>query len=193
MEIFDYDNILLLPRKCRVDSRSECDPSVEFGGRRFHCWKRAGHGTVSFERSIVESCDVYYYDIAQKVGIDQIAEMGRRLGLGQAFDIPMSAITEGIMPDKAWKLERHKADWRIGDTINASIGQGYVLTSPLQLAVMTARLATGRAVVPRLVHMVNDQEMPVAEPPPLGAVAGRRSPVAEHPAKVYLALGQKSK
>ena len=69
-------------------------------------------------------------------------------------DIPMSAITEGIMPDKAWKQERYKADWRIGDTINASIGQGYVLTSPLQLAVMTARIASGRAVAPRLVRMI---------------------------------------
>jgi penicillin-binding protein 2 len=150
------------------DTRVSCPGFIEFGGRRFHCWKRAGHGTVNLERSLTESCDVYYYDIAQKVGIDRIAEMGRRLGLGQAFDIPMSAITEGIMPDKAWKLERHKADWRIGDTINASIGQGYVLTSPLQLAVMTARLATGRAVVPRLVRMVNDKEVPQPEAPPLG-------------------------
>jgi penicillin-binding protein 2 len=149
------------------DTRVSCPGYIEFGGRRFHCWKRAGHGTVSLERSLVESCDVYYYDIAQKVGIDKIAEMGRRLGLGQAFDIPMSAVTEGIMPDKAWKLERHKADWRIGDTINASIGQGYVLSSPLQLAVMTARIASGRAVVPRLVRMVNDKEVPVPEAPPL--------------------------
>jgi penicillin-binding protein 2 len=149
------------------DTRVSCPGYIEFGGRRFHCWKRAGHGTVSLERSLTESCDVYYYDIAQKVGIDRIAEMGRRLGLGQAFDIPMSAVTEGIMPDKAWKLERHKADWRIGDTINASIGQGYVLTSPLQLAVMTARIASGRAVVPRLVRMVNDQEMQHPEAPPL--------------------------
>jgi penicillin-binding protein 2 len=149
------------------DTRVRCPGFIEFGGRRFHCWKRAGHGTVDLERSLTESCDVFYYDIAQKVGIDKIAEMGRKLGLGQAFEIPMSAVTEGIMPDKAWKLERHKADWRIGDTINASIGQGYVLTSPLQLAVMTARLASGRAVVPRLVRMVNDQEVPMPEAPPL--------------------------
>jgi penicillin-binding protein 2 len=151
-----------------ADTRVRCPGYIEFGGRRFHCWKRAGHGTVNLERSLSESCDVYYYDIAQKVGIDKIAEMGRKLGLGQRFDIPMSAITEGIMPDKAWKLERHQAEWRIGDTINASIGQGYVLTSPLQLAVMTARLASGRAVVPRLVRMVNDQELPVPEAPSLG-------------------------
>ena len=153
------------------DTRVRCPGFIEFGGRRFHCWKRAGHGTVSLQRSLSESCDVYYYDIAQKVGIDKIAEMGRKLGLGQRFDIPMSAITEGIMPDKAWKLERHKAEWRIGDTINASIGQGYVLTSPLQLAVMTARLASGRAVAPRLVRMVNDQELPTVEAPPLGVAA----------------------
>ena len=151
-----------------ADTRVSCPGFIEFGGRRFHCWKRAGHGTVSLERSLSESCDVYYYDIAQKVGIDKIAEMGRRLGLGERYDIPMSAITEGIMPNKQWKLERHKADWRIGDTINASIGQGYVLTSPLQLAVMTARLASGRAVVPRLVRMVNDQLLPEPEAPPLG-------------------------
>ena len=149
------------------DTRVSCPGYIEYGDRRFNCWKRAGHGTVDLERSLTESCDVFYYDIAQKVGIDKIAEMGRRMGLGQAFDIPMSAITEGIMPDKAWKLSRHKQDWRIGDTINASIGQGYVLASPLQLAVMTARIASGRAVQPRLVRMVNDQELPVVEAPVL--------------------------
>ena len=149
------------------ETRVRCPGYIEFGGRRFHCWKRGGHGTVSLQRSLSESCDVYYYDIAQKVGIDKIAEMGRKLGLGQRFDLPMSAITEGIMPNKQWKLERHKQDWRIGDTINASIGQGYVLTSPLQLAVMTARLASGRALAPRLVRMVNDRELPVTEAPPL--------------------------
>jgi penicillin-binding protein 2 len=150
-----------------ADTKVSCPGYIEFGERRFHCWKRAGHGTVRLERSLSESCDVYYYEIAQKVGIDKIAEMGRKLGLGQKFEIPMSAVTEGNMPDKAWKLERHKQDWRIGDTINASIGQGYVLTSPLQLAVMTARIASGRAVQPRLVRMVNDQELPIAEAPPL--------------------------
>ncbi len=149
------------------DTRVSCPGFLEYGDRRFHCWKRGGHGTVRLERALGESCDVYFYDIAQKVGIDKIAEMGRKLGLGQRFDIPMSAVTEGIMPDKAWKLERHKADWRVGDTINASIGQGYVLTSPLQLAVMTARIASGLAVSPRLVRMVNDRELPTPVAPPL--------------------------
>lgn len=145
-----------------------CPGHYEVGGRRFHCWKRGGHGTVSLERSLAESCDVYYYEVALKVGVDKIAEMGRRLGLGQRHDLPMSAITEGVMPDKAWKMAKSGEEWRIGDTVNASIGQGYVLTSPLQLAVMTARLATGKAVVPRLIHMINDKEVPIAEAPPLG-------------------------
>jgi len=123
---------------------------------------------VNLERSLMESCDVYYYDIAQKVGIDKIAEMGRRLGLGIRHDLPMSAITEGNMPDKAWKIERHKSEWRVGDTINASIGQGYVLASPLQLAVMTARVATGMAVNPRLVKAIDGKEVPVTPPEPLG-------------------------
>ena len=151
-----------------INSTTRCPGYLEIGGRRFHCWKRAGHGTVDLARSLAESCDVYYYDIAQKVGIDKIAEMGSRLGLGVRHDLPMSAISEGNMPNKAWKLERHKAEWRIGDTINAAIGQGYVLASPLQLAVMTARIATGRAVVPRLVRMIDGQETPVADAPALG-------------------------
>jgi penicillin-binding protein 2 len=148
-----------------ANTKVSCPGYIEFGDRRFHCWKRAGHGAVDLNRSLTESCDVYYYDIAQKVGIDKIAEMGRKLGLGQRIDLPMSAITEGAMPDKAWKLERHQEEWRIGDTINASIGQGYVLTSPLQLAVMTARIASGRAVNPRLVRMIKDKEVPVEEAP----------------------------
>ena len=150
-----------------VDHKVSCPGYLEIGGRRFHCWSRRGHGTVGLTRSFAESCDVFYYDIAQRVGIDAIAAMGRKLGLGQRLEIPMSAITEGNMPDKAWKQERYQKDWLIGDTINASIGQGYVLTSPLQLAVMTARIATGRAVLPRLVRMVGAEEVPVAEAPSL--------------------------
>ena len=149
------------------ETRVSCPGYIKYGDRRFHCWKRNGHGTVSLIRALTESCDVFFYDIAQKVGIEKVAGMGRRMGLGQRFDLPMSAMTDGVMPDKQWLLERYKQDWRIGDTINASIGQGYVLASPLQLAVMTARIASGRAVNPRLVRMVNDQELPVADAPPL--------------------------
>lgn len=148
-----------------------CPGHFELGGRRFACWKRGGHGTVSLHSALAESCDVYFYEVALKVGIDKIAEMGRRLGLGMKHDLPMSAIAAGVMPDKAWKMESYGQEWRIGDTVNASIGQGYVLTSPLQLAVMTARIATGKAVVPRLVLGQGTEELPVPEAPPLNIPA----------------------
>ena len=151
-----------------LDTKVRCPGYIEFGGTKFHCWKRGGHGSVNLEKSLQESCDVFYYEIAQKVGIDKIAEMGRLLGLGQRHDLPMSAISEGVMPNKAWKQESYQTDWRIGDTINASIGQGYVLTTPLQLAVMTARVASGRAIVPRLIHSVDGEVVPVSEPLNLG-------------------------
>jgi penicillin-binding protein 2 len=145
-----------------------CPGHYDAGGRRFHCWKRGGHGAVNLEKSLSESCDVYYYDISQRVGIDAIAAMAERLGLGIRHDLPMSAIAEGLNPNRQWKSEKRGQEWRIGDTINASIGQGYVLSSPLQLAVMTARLATGRAVVPRLVKAVDGAEVPVVPAEPLG-------------------------
>lgn len=145
-----------------------CPGYIEFGNRRFHCWKHGGHGTVNLARSLEQSCDVFYYEVAQKVGIDAIAEMGKRMGLGMRHDLPMSAITDGIMPNKAWKEERWGQTWRIGDTINASIGQGYVLASPLQLAVMTARTATGRMVEPRLIKSIGGKPVETPEPESLG-------------------------
>ena len=145
-----------------------CPGFIEVGGTRFNCWKRGGHGRVNLQKSLAESCDVYYYDTALKLGIEKMAEMGRKLGFGLRHDLPMSAIAEGVMPDKAWKLSSQKAEWVIGDTVNASIGQGYVLTSPLQLAVMTARIASGKQVVPRIVQSINDQRVPVAEVESLG-------------------------
>lgn len=150
------------------DTTVRCPGHYDTGGRRFHCWKRGGHGSVNLNRSLAESCDVYFYDISQRVGIDAMAAMAERLGLGVRHDLPMSAIAEGLNPNRQWKAEKRGQDWRIGDTINASIGQGYVLSSPLQLAVMSARLATGRAVVPRMVKAVDGAEVPVLAPEPLG-------------------------
>lgn len=137
-----------------------CPGHLEVSGRKFHCWKRAGHGHMNLEQSLRESCDVYYYELALKVGIERIAEMARKLGLGQAHDLPMSAVTSGLVPDKAWKLRERGAEWVIGDSVNAAIGQGFVLSSPLQLAVMTARLATGREISPRLVKSIDGVETP---------------------------------
>ena len=149
-----------------------CPGYTELGNRRFHCWKNGGHGQVDLNESLEQSCDVYYYEMAQRVGIDAIAAMARRFGLGVDFaDLPLSAVRSGIMPDKAWKRERHGASWRIGDTLNASIGQGYVLSTPLQLAVMTARIASGRAVMPRLVRSVDGVPVPAPEAPALDVSA----------------------
>ncbi|MDW4549909.1 penicillin-binding protein 2 [Defluviimonas sp. D31] len=145
-----------------------CPGYTKLGNRRFHCWKRGGHGHVALTESLQQSCDVYYYEAAQRVGIDAVAAMARRLGIGVRFDLPMSAISEGLAPDKQWKQEKYGQGWMMGDTLNSGIGQGYVLASPLQLAVMSARIATGLEVMPRLVRSINGVEVPLAEPPSLG-------------------------
>lgn len=152
----------------RPDETVYCRGYTELGKRRFHCWKRSGHGQVGMTGSLEHSCDVFYYELAQRVGIDKIAEMARRMGIGIAHELPMSAVSEGLAPDKDWKVKKYGKQWLIGDTLNAAIGQGFVLASPLQLAVMTARVATGKAVAPRLVRAVNGQEVPVVEAPSLG-------------------------
>lgn len=148
-------------------TRFFCPGHTEVGGRRFHCWSRGGHGSVEAVKSLEESCDVYYYDLAQRVGIDRMAQMARKLGLGLRHDLPMSAVAAGIAPDRAWKRDRYGEEWQVGDSLNASIGQGYVLSSPLQLAVMTARIASGRAVRPQLVRSIGGVTQPRPEYEPL--------------------------
>jgi penicillin-binding protein 2 len=138
-----------------------CPGHYQLGNRRFHCWKRGGHGSVDLNKSLVESCDVYYYDVAQRVGIDRISEVANQLGLGIRHELPMSGIAEGLAPTRAWKEVRRGESWQQGDTLNATIGQGFTLASPLQLAVMTARLASGKAVTPRLVKSVGGTEIPL--------------------------------
>ncbi|SFB01809.1 penicillin-binding protein 2 [Poseidonocella pacifica] len=137
-----------------------CPGHMTVSGRRFHCWKRVGHGSMDLNTSLRESCDVYYYDLALKVGIERIAEMAHKLGLGARTGVPMSAETEGIIPTKEWKRVNRGQEWVVGDTVNVSIGQGLVLTSPLQLALMTARVATGRSVTPRLIRSLDGVMQP---------------------------------
>ncbi|SEN32154.1 peptidoglycan glycosyltransferase [Paracoccus alcaliphilus] len=148
-------------------TRFYCPGHTEVGGRRFHCWSRGGHGSVDAIQSLEHSCDVYYYELAQRVGIDRIAIMARKLGLGVRHDLPMSAVATGIAPDRAWKRERYDQEWQVGDSLNASIGQGFVLASPLQLAVMTARIASGRAVEPQLLRSIGGVPQPRPEFPEL--------------------------
>lgn len=143
-----------------IDHREKirCNGLVEVSSRKFHCWKRDGHGNVDLVKSLRESCDVYYYELAQRVGIEKIAEVARVLGLGKSFNIEMSAVTSGIVPDKLWKQNARSREWVVGDTVNSSIGQGYVLSSPLQLAVMMARIATGNEILPKLIKSINGFE-----------------------------------
>ena len=144
-----------------------CPGHFEISNSRFHCWKRQGHGALTIEDSIAQSCDVFFYSISQKVGIDKISAMARRFGLGEYHDLPLSAVSRGVTPTRAWKEKSFGQPWLLGDTVNASIGQGYVLASPLQLAIMAARLGTGRAVQPRLVQSIDDTAMPLGKGAPL--------------------------
>ncbi|MEM7489453.1 MAG: penicillin-binding protein 2, partial [Pseudomonadota bacterium] len=144
-----------------------CGGHLTVSSRRFHCWKRGGHGYVDLAKSLRESCDVYYYELSRRTGIDRMSAMARKLGLGQAFDIEMTSVSEGLIPTRDWKEARRGEAWQVGDTINASIGQGFVLTSPMQLAVMTSRLASGLEVEPRLVRSVDGVMQPSGVKGPL--------------------------
>jgi penicillin-binding protein 2 len=145
----------------RLDETVFCPGHLDVAGNRFHCWKRQGHGAMNVSDSISQSCDVFFYAIGQKVGIDKISDMARRFGLGQQYDLPLSAVSRGVVPTPDWKQRSFDKGWLLGDTVNASIGQGYVLASPLQLAVMAARLGTGRTVQPRLIQNINGEVMPL--------------------------------
>ena len=128
-----------------------CPGFLELGNHTFHCWKRWGHGHVDMVGAIKQSCDVYFYEIANRLGIDRIAEMAERFGLGEVSGIELPGERAGLVPTKAWKEAVLGEAWQGGETLIAGIGQGYMLATPMQLAVMAARLANGSfAVRPRL-------------------------------------------
>jgi penicillin-binding protein 2 len=129
-----------------------CTGSYRVGNSFFHCANRRGHGTISMERALVQSCDIYYYHFGKLIGIDPIAKMARRLALGERHPLPVPSQSFGTVPDPAWLKRKFKRDWGVFDTVNTSIGQGYVLATPLQLAVMAGRIASGRAITPRLLY-----------------------------------------
>lgn len=140
-----------------------CSGRYRLGNSYFHCWRHRGHGSVDMHRAIASSCDVYFYTMSRLIGIDRIAAMARQLGLGEEFDLPMPSQRYGTVPDTEWKARRYKgANWTTADTLNSTIGQGYMLANPLQLAVMAARIASGTALVPRLI--VNKRYPPQGGP-----------------------------
>lgn len=129
-----------------------CSGGLRVGNRVFRCWKRGGHGRVDMAKAIYQSCDVYFYHFAQQIGMNPISEMARRYGMGQEFPLPVASQFYGTVPDPQWKLRKYERPWQAFDTVNATIGQGYMLANPLQLAVMAARLASAKQVMPRLIY-----------------------------------------
>ncbi|MGB0505776.1 MAG: penicillin-binding protein 2 [Pikeienuella sp.] len=150
-----------------------CNSKYRLGDRDFHCWKRGGHGQMHVRDALKQSCDVYFYEIARRVGVDNIAEMARRFGLGEAPDVSISAVRSGLIPTKDWKRASQGQGWLVGDTLNVGIGQGYVLASPIQLATMVARIAgNGKATAPRLISEMNGEASALLDAPDLGVSTG---------------------
>ena len=146
--------VALAALKHKVINHSEthfCAGKIEFGDRLFHCWKKKGHGLMNIENAIKESCDVFFYELSKKIGIDRIAQMANAFGLGEKYQIGLESVKQGIVPSKKWKKEILQESWYEGETLITGIGQGYLLTTPLQLAVMTARIASnGKKIEPTL-------------------------------------------
>jgi penicillin-binding protein 2 len=148
-----------------------CSGGYRLGNRFFRCLGR--HGTVNMRRAIAKSCNTYFYSMGNRIGYDRIAPFARELGLGQKFDLPVVSQSYGTVPDSAWKAARYKKspklierpDWTSSDTLNASIGQGFLIVNPLQLAVVAARIASGRNVQPSLLG-VHRQPAPLLGLPP---------------------------
>jgi penicillin-binding protein 2 len=140
--------LALLEAGISAADRVNCPGAIRVGNTLFHCHKRRGHGSLDMRGAIAQSCDIYFYQMAQRIGMDRIASMARRVGMGQKFALPFPSQSYGTVPDPAWKLKKYGQKWQVYDTVNATIGQGYMLINPLQMAVMAARLATGRQLMP---------------------------------------------
>jgi penicillin-binding protein 2 len=153
------------------DFQAYCPGFLQLGNARFHCWKKGGHGTVDMYQAIQHSCDVYFYELSKRVGIDRMSDMAMRFGLGAAVGIDLPGERAGLIPTREWKLANMGESWQAGETLISAIGQGFVLATPLQLAVMTARLANGgKAVVPRLTRRAGAK--PAADEPAEPVEAG---------------------
>ncbi len=146
-------------RAVTVNDRVSCPGYLDYGDRRYHCWSKYGHGMMDMRSALKNSCDVYFYEVARRTGIDKIAAMSNRFGLGTKLGIDLPGTRTGFVPTRAWRQSKGKA-WNIGDTIVCGIGQGYLQLTPLSLATMTARLATGRAVEPHLTRAIGGQALP---------------------------------
>ena len=140
--------LALLAAGVDPEERILCNGGYRLGNRTFRCLGR--HGPMNMTTAIARSCNTYFYAMGRRIGYDAIAKVGRELGLGAEYDLPATSQRYGTVPDSAWKQRKYDQKWTDSDTLNATIGQGYVLVSPFQLAVMASRIASGRALVPHL-------------------------------------------
>ncbi len=133
--------------------RITCPGFLDLGDTRFHCWSKHGHGALDMRGGLKNSCDVFFYEVARRAGIDRVAAMANRFGIGVDLGIELPGARRGLMPTRAWRRAHGKA-WNIGDTISCGIGQGYIQTTPLALATYVARIASGRALQPHLTRSI---------------------------------------
>jgi penicillin-binding protein 2 len=145
------------------DLHVHCSGAITLGNHEFHCWKRTGHGAVDLHRGIIVSCDVFFYEVARRLGIDRIEAAAHALGLGKQTGIELPGEKAGVVPGRAWKEAHYGVPWQQGETLVTGIGQGYLNVTPLQLCTMAARIASGNAVSPRLVRVVGGEPQPRAE------------------------------
>ncbi len=152
-----------------ADFAVDCTGSMRFGDHTFYCdaWRIGGHGHVNLQRGIQVSCDIFFYEVARRLGIDKMGQAAHAMGLGSPTGIELPGELGGFIPTRAWKLARFGVPWQQGETLINGIGQGYVLATPIQLCMLAARLATGRAVAPRLTHQVGATLEPRLPPAPL--------------------------
>ncbi|KCZ54041.1 hypothetical protein HY29_02940 [Hyphomonas beringensis] len=136
----------------KPEERVHCNRYYHFGNRTWHCWKHGGHGSVNMHQAIKGSCDVYFYEIARRTGVDKIAETAHKFGFGESWVLGMTGGRSGLVPDREWKQRVRKENWYEGETLNFGIGQGQLGVTPLQLALMTARIAReGKPFKPRMI------------------------------------------
>ncbi|TFG92905.1 MAG: penicillin-binding protein 2, partial [Myxococcales bacterium] len=143
---------ILAEKAATPQERVFCPGSFTFGRRSYRCWKKEGHGSVDLREALKKSCDVYFYTMGLRLGIDRIAKVAEAFGLGRRTGIPLAQEKPGLVPTSSWKLRRFGEKWMAGETVSASIGQGFNLATPLQMAVAYAALANGgKVLTPRLV------------------------------------------
>lgn len=146
--------------KITPETKFYCSGAIELGGRKFRCWKAGGHGNETLLTAIRDSCDIYFYDGSLEVGIDFMSEYLTKVGFGRKTGVDLPNEFIGTIPNKEWKMQKYNQQWYLGETVNASIGQGYVLTTPMQVAKNTALIATGKELTPHFLKEINDINVP---------------------------------